>query len=150
MLASLLASLASGETVVALRRARRAAIIYLFVGLFVMCGVGFLLGALYIWLAARYGSFETALGFGVAFIVLALIILLVDRLTAHSRAVKAAERRKSDFTAVGVAAALAILPNLVRSRAGAGVLIAPLLAAAGYMIYRENRRPRPRRDQPPF
>jgi len=148
MLASLLASLASGETVVALRRARRAAVVYLFAGVFLLCGIGFLLGALYIWLAARYGSFETALMFGVGFIVLALIVLLIDRLTARSRRVRAAERRKSDFTAVGIAAALAILPNLVRTRAGAGVLVAPLLAAAGYMIYRENRRPR-RPDGPP-
>lgn len=150
MLASLLASLASGETVVALRRARRAAVVYLLSGVLALCGIGFLVGALYIWLAARYGRLETALMFGFGFIVLALIILLVDRITSRSRARRAAERRKSDFTALGVTAALAVLPGLLRSRAGAGVLAAPLLAALGYAIYRENRRPRPRRDQPPL
>ncbi|MEW9834400.1 hypothetical protein [Mesorhizobium marinum] len=141
MLASLLASLASGETVVALRRARRAAIVYLLVGLFAACGLGFLIGALYIWFAARYGSLEAAILFGLGFIVLALLVLLVDRLTAQSRARKAAERRKSDLTAIGVAAAMAALPGLLRSRVGLGATVVPALAVIAYAIYRENRAP---------
>ena len=91
MLASLLASLASGETVVAIRRARRAAIVYVLAGMAGLCGVGFLIGALYIWLSERYGPLETAIGFGVGFIVLAGLILLVHRLTAGSRARRVAE-----------------------------------------------------------
>jgi undecaprenyl pyrophosphate phosphatase UppP len=142
MLASLIASLASGETVVAIRRARRTAIVYLLAGMAGLCGVGFLIGALYIWLSERYGRLETAIGFGVGFIVLAALILLVHRLTAGSRARQAAERRKSDLTAVGVAAALAALPGLTRSRAGLGALIVPALAVIGYAIYRENSKPR--------
>lgn len=146
MLASLIASLASGETVVAIRRARRAAIVYLLAGTAGLIGVGFLIGALYIWLSERYGRFETALGFSVAFIVLALFILLAHRLTAGSRARSAAERRKSDLTAIGVAAVLAALPGLMRSRAGLGTLLAPALAVVAYAIYRENSRPKPGRD----
>ena len=149
MLASLIASLASGETVVAIRRARRAAIVYLLAGVAGLCGVGFLIGALYIWLSDRYGRLETALGFGVGFIVLALLILLVHRLTAGSRARRAAERRKSDFTAVGVAAALAALPALTRSRAGIGALLVPALAVIGYAIYRENSKPSSNPDKSP-
>lgn len=149
MLASLIASLASGETAVAIRRARRAAIVYLLAGVAGLCGAGFLLGALYIWLSDRYGRLETALGFGVGFIVLALLILLFHRLTAGSRARRAAERRRSDLTAMGVAAALAALPGLMRGRAGVGALLAPALAVAAYAIYRENSRPRPDSDGPP-
>jgi undecaprenyl pyrophosphate phosphatase UppP len=149
MLASLLASLASGETVVAIRRARRTAIVYLVVGLLALCGVGFLIGALYIWMAARYGRLETALAFGVGFIVLALLVLLVDRFTAKSRAKRAAERRRSDLTAVGVATALAVLPTLLRSRAGVGGLLAPAIALAAYAIWRENTKsPEPGSDPP--
>jgi undecaprenyl pyrophosphate phosphatase UppP len=147
MLASLLASLASGETVVALRRARRAAVVYLFAGVFALCGLGFFVAALYIWLAARYGRFETALAFAGVFIAIAVVIILFDRLTARARAVRDAERRKSELTAVGVASALTILPGLLRSRAGLGLLIAPLVAAAGYALYRENQR---RRDRRPY
>jgi undecaprenyl pyrophosphate phosphatase UppP len=150
MLATLLASLASGETMVAIRRARRAAIVYSVAGLLVLCGVGFLIGALYIWLADHYGRLETALGFGVGFLVLALLIVLINRLTANSRAKRAAERRKSDLTALGVATALAVLPNLLRSRAGIGSLLAPAIAIAAYAIWRENTKPSgPDPDQPP-
>jgi undecaprenyl pyrophosphate phosphatase UppP len=149
MLASLIASLASGETVVAIRRARRAAIVYLLASAAGLIGLGFLIGALYIWLAERYGRLESALGFGIGFIVLALLILLIHRLTAGSRAERAAERRKSDLTAMGVAAALAVLPGLMRSRAGLGTLIAPALAVVAYAIYRENSKPKPDRDGAP-
>lgn len=149
MLASLLASLASGETMVAVRRARRAAIVYFFAGLLALCGVGFLIGAIYIWLADHYGRLETALGFGVGFIVLALVILLVDRLTARSRARRAAERRRADLTAVGVATALAVLPTLLRSRAGVGSLLAPAIALAAYAIWRENTKPPGSDPDPP-
>ena len=148
MLASLLASLASGETAVAIRRARRAAVVYLLAGVAALCGVGFLIGALYIWLSRRYGSLETALWFGAGFLVIAVAILLIHRLTAGSRARRAAERRKSDLTAVGVAAALAVLPGLLRSRAGIGTLLAPALAVVAYAIYRENSRAKPDSDDP--
>ena len=148
MLATLLASLASGETAVAIRRARRAAIVYLLAGVAALCGVGFLIGALYIWLSRRYGSLETALWFGAGFLVIAVAILLIHRLTAGSRARRAAERRKSDLTAVGVAAALAVLPGLLRSRAGIGTLLAPALAVVAYAIYRENSRAKPDSDDP--
>lgn len=148
MLASLIASLASGETLQAIRRARRAAVAYLLAGAAGLCGVGFLVGALYIWLAERYGSLATAIGFGVGFIVLALLILLVHRLTARSRARRVIEKRKSDLTAMGIAAAIAALPTLARSRAGVGALLAPALAVVAYAIYRENTKPRPRRDDP--
>lgn len=148
MLASLLASLASGETMVAMRRARRAAIVYFFVGLLTLCGVGFLVGALYIWAAEHYGHLEAAIAFGVGFIVLAMLILLIDRLTSKSRARRAAERRKSDLTALGVATALAVLPNLLRTRAGIGGLLAPAIAIAAYAIWRENTKPGPDSEPP--
>ena len=147
MLATLIASLASGETMVAMRRARRAAVFYSIAALAALCGLGFLIGALYIWFAERYGSLGAATGFGIGFLVLAGLTLLVHRMTAGTRARRAAEKRKSDMTAAGVAAALAVLPGLLRTRAGAGALLAPALAVIGYAIYRENRRG-PRRVRP--
>jgi len=53
MLASLIAGLASGETAAAIRRARLAAIVYLLSGVAALCGVGFLIGAAFIWAASR-------------------------------------------------------------------------------------------------
>ena len=127
---------------VALKRARRAAVVYVLVGVAFVVGLGFFLGAFYIWVAGKYGSIEAALIFGGGFIVLALLILLIDRLTARSRARKIAHQRKSDLTAMGIAAALAVLPAFLRSRAGAGTLLAPAIALVAYAIYRENSRPR--------
>ena len=148
MLATLLASLASGETMVAIRRARRAAIVYLLAGAAALCGAGFLIGALYIWLSDRYGRLEAALGLGFGFILFALIILLVHRLTAKSRARRVMAKRKSDLAAMGIAAAIAALPTLARSRVGIGALLAPALAVVAYAIYRENSRPKPDSDKP--
>ena len=143
MLTTLIAGLASGETMLAVRRARRAAIAYLLAALAGLCGLGFLVGALYIWVAARYGAMEAALAFGGGFFVLAILILVIHRLTAGARARRVAERRKYDLTAMGVAAALAVLPGLIRGKAGFGALIGPAIALAAYAIYRENTKPGP-------
>ena len=140
-IASLIAGFASGETVAALRRARGAAIAYMLAGLAALCGVGFLVGAGYIWAAARYGSLEAAIGFGIGFLVLAGLIVLIFRLSAESRVVRRARRRNADMTAVGVTAALAALPVLLRSKGGLGAVLGPAAALVAYAIYRENVKP---------
>ncbi|MDX8467244.1 phage holin family protein [Mesorhizobium sp. VK23B] len=142
-LVSLISALASGETTAALQRARVTAILYGLAGIFVLCGVGFLVGAAYIWLAARYGPLATSLGFGAGFLVLAALILVIHKLTAGMRARQRARRRKADMTAVGITAALALLPAFAKSRGGLGALLAPAIALAAYAIYRENVKPGP-------
>ncbi|KQZ33397.1 hypothetical protein ASD50_01020 [Mesorhizobium sp. Root552] len=137
-IASLIAGFASGETVAALRRARGAAIAYALAGLAALCGVGFLVGAGYIWVAARYGFLEAALGFGIGFLVLSGLILLIFRVSAESRVVRRARKRNADLTAVGVTAALAALPVLLRSKGGLGAVLGPAAALVAYAIYREN------------
>lgn len=139
MLASLIASFASGETLLALRRARRAAIAYALGGVAFLCGAGFLLAAFYIWMARRYGTLEAALGFGVSFLVLGVIVLVVHKITTGARAKRVAERRSSEMTTIAVASALAVLPTILRGKAGLGTLAAPAVAALAYAIYRENR-----------
>ncbi|CDX23429.1 conserved membrane hypothetical protein [Mesorhizobium sp. ORS 3324] len=147
-LVSLISALASGEAMAAMRRARMTAILYGLAGIFALCGVGFLVGAAYIWFAARYGPLATSLGFGAAFLVLAALILLIERLTAGMRARRRARQRKTDLTAVGVAAALALLPALAKSKGGLGAVAAPVLALVAYAIYRENVKPGPRDPDP--
>ncbi|WP_353644454.1 hypothetical protein [Mesorhizobium sp. WSM2239] len=145
MLASLIASFASGETALALRRAKRAAIAYLLAGVAALCGIGFLIGAIYIWASGRYGAIEAALGIGVIFLLLSGVILIVHTTTARVQARRAKERRASDMTAVAVASTLAILPTLLRGKAGLGTVIAPVVALAAYAIYRENRAKTPKK-----
>ncbi|MER9135399.1 hypothetical protein NKI20_03685 [Mesorhizobium sp. M0830] len=141
MLASLISGLASGEAVAAVRRARTAAIVYGLALTAALCGLGFLVGAAYIWAATRYGSLAAALGFGAAFLVLAGLILLIYQLSAGSRARRRAQRRNADMKAVGIAAALAVLPTLLKGKGGLGVILGPAVALAAYAIYRENVKP---------
>lgn len=148
-LVSLISALASGEVASALQRARTAAIFYGFAGVLALCGVGFLIGAAYIWTAARYGSLAASLGFGVGFLVLAGIIVIVQKLTTSLRARRRARKRKADMTAVGVTAALALLPALARSKGGLGAILAPALALTAYAIYRENAKPKRGGDREP-
>ncbi|AZO45731.1 MULTISPECIES: hypothetical protein [Mesorhizobium] len=141
MLASLISGLASGETVAAMRRARTAAIVYGLALSAALCGLGFLVGAAYIWSAMRYGSLAAALGFGVGFLVLAGLILLIYQISAGSRARRRAQRRNADMKAIGITAALAVLPTLLKGKGGLGVILGPAVALAAYAIYRENVKP---------
>ena len=56
MLGSLIAAFASGEAFTAVRRVRRAAVIYALAALMALAGVGFLVGAGYAAAARRYAS----------------------------------------------------------------------------------------------
>jgi hypothetical protein len=145
MLASLIASFASGETALVVRRARRAAIAYLLAGVAALCGIGFLIGAVYIWASQRYGAIEAALGIGVIFLLLSGLVLIIHTTTARIQARRAKARRASDITTVAVASALAVLPTLLRGKTGLGTVIAPLLALTAYAIYRENRAKTPKK-----
>jgi len=147
LLATLVASVVSGEATDAMARARRAAVAYVLAGLLALCGVGFLIGAGYMALADEVGSIFAALWFAGGFFVLALIILLVQRIGARARARNMAKRRSSDMKAVASAAALAALPTLLAGRGKVALLVLPALAAFAYGIWRENA-PRDR-DEPP-
>ena len=141
MLASLISGLASGETVAAIRRARTAAIVYGVAALAALCGLGFLVAAAYIWTAGRYGPMAASLGFGGGFLVIAGLVLLVYRLASGGRARRRAQRRDADLKAIGITAALAVLPTLLKGKSGLGVILGPAVALAAYAIYRENVKP---------
>ena len=141
LLVSLLSGFASGETAAAMRRARTAAIIYVLAMLAALCGLGFLVGAAYIWAAARYGSLAAALGFGAGFLIIAGLILLIHQLMSGARARREARRRNADMKMIGITAALAVLPALLKGKAGLGLILGPAAALVAYAIYRENVKP---------
>ncbi|PSJ59354.1 hypothetical protein [Pseudaminobacter soli (ex Li et al. 2025)] len=139
MLASLLASFASGEAMVAARHARQTAIVYLLAAAAALCGIGFLIGAGYIWTARRYGPLEASLGFGIGFLVLAGIILIIYKLAVNRRREREIRQRNKEMANIAIAAGLSAVPTLLSSKAGLGAIVAPALAAVAYGIYRENR-----------
>jgi high-affinity Fe2+/Pb2+ permease len=138
MLATLLASIATGELAKSVRRVRAAVVAYAIAGAALLCGVGFLIGAGFVASAARYGSFNSALGFAVGFLVLGLFIIVFHRISSRVHARRAAERRAGDLRGYAGAAAVALLPVLMKSKPGLVGLLAPILAAAAYAIYKEN------------
>ena len=137
-LVSLLISLVTGEAGIVARHVRSATIAYGAALIAALTGVSFFLLAAYLWLAERFGPINAALGFGAGFLVLAGIVLLTYRLTAKRRRRRRAERRKSDLAALAIAAGVASLPELLRSKEGIGALLGPLAAFLAYAIYREN------------
>lgn len=141
MLASLISGLASGEIAAAVRRARTAAIVYALAALAALCGLGFLVGASYVWVAGRYGPMAACIGFGVGFLVIAGLLLLIHQLSAGARNRRRAQRRNADMKAIGITAALAVLPILLKGRGGLGTILGPAIALAAYAIYRENVKP---------
>lgn len=148
MLSSLVAAFLSGEATGAVRRARRAAIVYLFAGLMALVGAGFLVGAAYAAAATRFGTVEAAVGFGLVFILIGLLALGIHALSNRARKREAAGRRNADMAtiasvaAVSLLPALARLPSLLKSKSGMAGIVGPALAVLAYGIYRENVKPK--------
>lgn len=138
MLAALLGSLASGEIALTVRRAKLAIIYYVIIIALLLCGVGFLVGAGYIYAADRYGNLYAALGFGGCFILLAVIVWAIFKLSAPRREKRRAAIRKSEISALAAASGIAVASNLLRSRAGLGILVTPLVGYLAYQIIKEN------------
>ncbi len=139
MLAALIQSIVSGETTRAAKRVRRAMIDYMIAGICLGIGVGFLIAAAYIFVAERYGALYTAIGFGLGFIALAGVALIVHRIISGIQAKRRAEEaRAAQVQALAGAAAFAILPALLKGRGGLVSLLAPVAAMVAYAIFKEN------------
>lgn len=139
MLAALIQSIVSGETTRAAKRVRRAMIDYVIAGICLGIGLGFLIAAAYIFVAERYGALYTAIGFGLGFIALAGVSLIVHRIISGIQAKRRAEEaRAAQVQAMAGAAAFAILPALLKGRGGLVSLLAPVAAMVAYAIFKEN------------
>lgn len=139
MLAALIQSIVSGETTRAAKRVRRAMIDYMIAGISLAIGLGFLIAAAYIFVAERYGPLYTAIGFGLGFIALAGVALIVHRIISGIQAKRRAEEaRAAQMQAIAGAAAFAILPALLKGRGGLVSLLAPVAAMVAYAIFKEN------------
>jgi hypothetical protein len=137
-LISLITAIVSGEASEAVAKARRAALVYGLAGLLVLLGAGFLLAAGFIAVADEIGTLPATLWFGGGFIVVAVLLLAIYRLAARSRAKREAQRRRDEARAIASAAAVALLPTLLASRARGLALIFPAAAALAYGVWREN------------
>ena len=140
MLATLIANIASGEALLALRRAKVTFIVYALCAVLALIGLVFLLVGAYLYTAAHIGPIDAAAAFGGGFIGMGLFILIVFKLTTRARRRRAADRRKGELATLAAASALALLPALANKKSATTLLIAPLLGILGYRIYKENSR----------
>lgn len=139
MLGTLIAAIFSGEAAGLVGRARRVAVVYVVAGICILVGLGFFIGALYIWLSEKFGALETAIGFGAAFILIAGIVMAVNALVARQARKTAANRRRSEFATIAATAAVSILPGLLRGRVTPlSLVVAPVVA---YLAYAWLQRP---------
>lgn len=149
-LLAVIGSIVSGEALDAVARARRAAIIYALAGLLGFAGLVFLLVAAFLATAREIGGVNAGLWFGGGFIALAVILVVIHKISAGIRARRIARRRKDETRTIVSTAAVALLPALLASRTGSIALLVPAVGALAYAVYRENAHRRgPPDDLPP-
>lgn len=141
MLARLFASAAAGELSGVARRLKVASALYALAAGLALFGFGFLVLAGFITASQRWGVVEAALGFGIAFSAMAAVVLLGLKIWRRVQLRRARRRRVSDAGMLAGTAALTLLPSLISRTGGLGALALPILAVAGYAIYRENSGP---------
>lgn len=141
MLPTLIMSIISGEAADAAARARRAAIVYGVAAVLLFTGLGFLIGAGYIATARQFGNLEAALLFAGGFVVVAIVLIVGQRILSKARARRISARRRREVTGIAGAAALALLPTLLSRKGALPALAIPVIAAIAYTIWRENKGP---------
>ncbi|WEK05081.1 MAG: hypothetical protein P0Y65_02170 [Candidatus Devosia phytovorans] len=119
-------------------RVRNAIILNVVIAVFALLGVGFLLSAGFIAVAAELGSLYAALIFGGVFLFLALAVYLGSLIGKgqHKRAV-AEKRRSSETSAFMTTAAVTALPVLLKSPLVRKFGI-PAAAIAAFMLARSG------------
>lgn len=138
MMARLLASLAAGEVSGVVRRMRIATALYALAAFLGLFGFGFLVLAGFIAASRHWGVIEAALGFGIAFMAMAMVVLVSLKVWSRIQARRARRRRVSDAGVLAGTAALTLLPSLLSRTGRLGTIALPVLAVLGYAIYREN------------
>lgn len=128
MLTQLITKLFTGEAGIFVARLQRLFLVYALLGLCAIGFVGFLLGALFVWLSGIYGTLATTLGFaGVCFLLvvgLYIALMVVRRPPRH----RASDRLQRDIASIASVAAVSNVPLIlsVLRRRKAYLLMLPL------------------------
>ena len=143
MLAPLIAAFATGEAGLAIERAKRAAGAYALALVFLLLGASFLLLAIYIQIATMIGPIMAAVGFGVVFLLIGILVVVAHRVGLRAEQRRIAEKRKTDFVGMGATAAISALPLFLRGRrgkaTGVAAALSPVALGLAYAMYRRRR-----------
>lgn len=137
-MAQLLTLLLAGEASDLKRRLRSALITYVVAAVAGLMALIFLVVAIYIAAALRWGALEAAIGFAVVFALLALIVFVAHKVSTRARKREQSLRRAENATlAAGASAAAAIPALLGKKKVGANAALLVLAGLGGYMAFRQ-------------
>ncbi|MEX0347763.1 MAG: hypothetical protein AB3N20_22770 [Rhizobiaceae bacterium] len=139
MLKSIISALVAGEAKQLTHRAKSAAVLYLLAVVALVVGAGFLVGAGYIFAAEKYGSLNAAIGFGIGFAAIAVLLLIINAMQAKAWRRRRAEERGGELKLLAATAAIAVLPGLLKTRSGLVGLLAPIAGLVLLKIIEENQ-----------
>ncbi|QZZ37335.1 hypothetical protein KW403_06205 [Nitratireductor kimnyeongensis] len=111
---------------------------YALAALLGLFGLGFLVLAGFIAASREWGVLEASLGFGIAFVAMALVVLVSLKVWTRIQVRRARRRRVSDAGVLAGTAALTLLPSVLSRTGRLGTIALPVLAVLGYAIFREN------------
>ncbi|MFC5586434.1 hypothetical protein ACFPOD_15065 [Nitratireductor kimnyeongensis] len=131
-------SLAAGEFSSVFKRMKVATGFYALAALLGLFGLGFLVLAGFIAASREWGVLEASLGFGIAFVAMALVVLVSLKVWTRIQVRRARRRRVSDAGVLAGTAALTLLPSVLSRTGRLGTIALPVLAVLGYAIFREN------------
>lgn len=134
----LITLLLAGEASDLKRRLQSALITYAIAAIAGLLALIFLVVAVYIAAAIRWGAMEAAIGFAVIFALLALIVFVAHRISARAYRQKQRLRRAENASLAASASAAAAIPALLGKKTMAANAALLLLAGlGGYAAYRQ-------------
>lgn len=136
MFARLIALLATGEAGVVKRRIKTAVIAYTAAALAFLLALVFLLVSAYLASAVRWGAIDAAFWFGIGFVILTALILIVYKIVAASQRRAQQRRRAADASMVAGASAMAMLPAILTRSGGIAAVLLGVAGLSGYAAYR--------------
>jgi len=140
MIGQLITKLFTGEISIYIARLRTAFAIYAAMAILAVAMIGFLIGALFVWLAHRFGTVQTSIGFAVACLVAILVmyaLLLVARRPPRQRV---ADRMQRDVASIASIAAVSNLPLIFASvRRRKSLMMLPVAGLAVWGLFKGLR-----------
>jgi ABC-type uncharacterized transport system permease subunit len=147
MLTQLITKLITGEAGIFVAKMKRLVVLYALMGFFALCMAGFLMNALFVWMAARYGAFATSLGFALVFLVLIVAVYVMAVVAGRPPSNRADDRLQRDIASIASVAALSNAPLLFSSvRRRKSLLLVPVAGGALFAVWRMISATRRHRD----
>ncbi|WP_182085431.1 hypothetical protein [Aureimonas sp. ME7] len=137
MITQLITKLFTGEASIFLARLRTIVAIYAIMAIFALAMLGFLLLALFVWLAQSYGVLATAIGFAVGCLVALIAVYIFLVIARRPPKQRAADRMQRDVASIASIAAVSNMPLLFTSiRRRKSLLLLPVAAFSFWGLFR--------------